>query len=58
MSVITQYNYFLESGDLFEMNEKATGDWNKDKKWFTILYKSTLKGINKIEVNLEDNYEL
>lgn len=58
MSAKTQYDYFKDSGDLLEMNEKATGDWQKDKKWFTILYNSTLKGINQIEVNLDQDYEL
>jgi len=50
----THYNFFLESGDIYEMNENATGEWDTDKKWFRVLYKSTLEGVNNIEVDYEE----
>lgn len=46
----SHYNFFLESGDIYEMNENATGEWIKDRVWFKPLYESTLKGINNLEV--------
>jgi hypothetical protein len=42
------YNMFLESGDIYEMNEDATGNYQEDKKWFIDLYNNTIKNV---EVN-------
>nr|DAI89578.1 MAG TPA: hypothetical protein [Caudoviricetes sp.] len=39
---------FLESGDIYEMNEDATGNYQEDKKWFIDLYNNTIKNV---EVN-------
>lgn len=39
------YNMFLENGDIYEMNEEATGEWNTDKKWFVQLYNDTIKNV-------------
>lgn len=43
--VKSTYNMFLESGDIYEMNAEATGEWNTDKKWFTDLYENTIKNV-------------
>jgi len=41
-SIRSTYDMFLESGDIYEMNPEATGDFKKDKGWFTQLYNDTL----------------
>lgn len=42
-SIKATYEMFLENGDIYEMNPDATGKWEKDKKWFTVLYNNTLE---------------
>lgn len=45
-----QYDIFLESGDLFELFPGMKGDWEKDKKAFTNIWKDNQKLINDLDV--------
>lgn len=43
----TYYESLLESGDLIEMYPDMTGEWDKDKDFFTTQFNDTVKLLNE-----------
>jgi hypothetical protein len=53
MSAKVEYEYIKETGSLEELFPGLTGDWEKDKKYFTKMYEDNLKAIKQIDINYE-----
>lgn len=44
-----EYNILLESGDLKVVLPKASGDWEKDGRVFTLLHESNQKILDRYD---------
>lgn len=51
------YEALLENGDLFELSEDMSGDWELDKKEFIRLQQEMEEIVNVTKVELDDEFE-
>lgn len=51
-----EYDYLLESGELFDLVYGMIGNWRSDEARFTRYYEQNLEALNNISVNFEEVY--
>lgn len=51
------YEALLENGDLFELSEDMSGDWELDRKEFIRLQQEMEEIVNVTKVELDDEFE-
>lgn len=51
------YEALLENGDLFELSEDMSGDWELDKREFIRLQQEMEEIVNVTKVELDDEFE-
>lgn len=55
-NVRIEYNFLLESGELFDVVYGMVGNWRSDEARFTRYYEQNLNALNNITVNFEELY--
>lgn len=55
-NVRIEYDYLLESGELFDVVYGMIGNWRSDEVRFTRYYEQNLNALNNITVNFDEIY--